>query len=180
MKKIFFLAIVATILVACEDTIDDASLIGGAWELITLEYDGTVSADQNGQSHYSDKPYTQKYENKESVWLFKDNHITKWSQFTQNGESFWSGYGDDASHSYVVEGAGQTMVIVKTSKSIIPGMEDRSFVTRYKVEKLTKSQMILTTTETPFISDLNATVKVNEKFSFKRENTLEDFLKSVQ
>lgn len=180
MKKIFFLAIIAAVFVSCEEIVGDSSLIEGAWELITLEYDGTVSADQNGQTHYSDKPYTKQYENKENVWLFKDNYITKWSQSTQKGEIFWSGYEDDASHSYVVEGAGQTMVIVKTSKSIIPGMEDRSFVTRYKVEKLTKNQMILTTTETPFISDLNATVKVNEKYSFKRENTLEDFLKSVQ
>ena len=179
MKKIFLLAIVATMLVACEDTIGDASLIGGAWELITLDMDGTVSADQNGQSHYSDKPYTKKYEDKENVWLFKDKHITKWSQFTQNGESIWSGYADNASHSFVVEGAGQTMVIVETTKFVV-GMEERTGVTRYQVEKLTKNQMILTTTVTPYISDSNATVKVNEKYSFKRENTLLDFLKSAQ
>ena len=169
----------ASMLVACEETIGEASLIAGAWELLTLESDGNVYADLTGASHYEAKPVTHTYENKEEVWLFYENSISRWAQFKDGNETHWSGYMDDARHVYVVEGTGQAMQIIETSTSIIPGMEEKAYVTRYHVEKLSNSKMVLSSTATPYISDSASTVEVHLRYTFKRENTLLNYIKQV-
>ena len=170
--KLFLLAVFSMALVACNEPVGEASLIEGGWELKTLTSDKSVSADYNGNSHLKDEPYTQEYENKKRVWLFFQAHISQWSYYSHEGDGFWGGYADDAEHAYVVEGEGDNMYIVETTRSIIPGMEGHSTVTRYHVEKLTKSQMVLTTTDALYVSDLGTTVDVFKTYTFKRENTL--------
>jgi len=174
--KLSLLALLAIVLVACNEPIGEAALIDGGWELQKLTSDKSVYADLSGNTHLKDEPYTQEFENKERVWLFYEAHISHWGYFSHDGEGYWSGYVDDADHAYVVEGEGEQMFIVETSRSIIPGMEEHSTVTRYHVEKLTKSQMILTATVTPYISDLGTTVDVLNTYTFKRENSLLDWI----
>lgn len=174
--KLFFLATLTIALVACNEPIGETALIEGGWELCTWTSDKTVYADLSGNTHYKDEPYTREYGNKEQVWLFYGACISQWCQYTNDGEKDWSGYDDDAEHAYVVEGEGDHMYIIETTTSIIPGMEGHSTVTRYHVEKLTKSQMVLTTTRLMYVSDLETTVEVFMTYTFKRENTLLDWL----
>ena len=178
--KLFLLAVVAIALIACNEPVNQASLIEGGWEMQTWTMDKTVYADMSGNSHLKDEPFTREYQDKEYVWLFYDAHISQWHYYTSEGEEFWSGYAGDAEQAYVVEGEADQMFIVETSRSIIPGLEDYSVVTRYHVEKLTKSQMILTTTVAMYVSDLGSTVDVFQTFTFKRENTLLAWLNKYQ
>ncbi|MBQ7631879.1 MAG: hypothetical protein IJS82_03875 [Paludibacteraceae bacterium] len=179
--KFFILAFCATIFVACEETIGDASLIEGGWELQKTESDATVYADYTGETFFSDQPFTHTYENKEMIWLFYEGSISQWSQATDDeGNVFWEGYSDDASHTYVVEGKSPELTIVETTLSIIPGMERTSAVTRYHVEKLSKSQMVLTTTATPYISEKDSTVDVHVIYTFQRENTILAYFKQFR
>ena len=174
--KLFLLAALAIALVACNEPVGETSLIEGGWELQTWTMDKTITADQSGNTHLENKPSTREYKDKERVWLFYKAHISQWSNFSYEGEEFWSGYADDAEHAYVVEGEGDQMYIIETTTSTIPGMEGHSVVTRYHVEKLTKSQMVLTTTQAMYVSDLESTVDVFQTYTFKRENTLLDWL----
>lgn len=176
--KLFLLAALAIALVACNEPVNEAPVVEGGWELKTLEMDKTVYADYNGNSHLKDEPSTREYKNKEEVWLFYDAHISLWEQYTDenDGKKYWSGYAGDAEHSYVVEGEGNQMYIIETSRSTIPGEEGHSTVTRYHVEKLAKKQMVLTQTDAMYVSDLGTTVDVFKTYTFKRENTLLDWI----
>lgn len=173
--KLYLVAVLAIALVACNEPIGETSLIEGGWELQRLTSDKTVSADLTGNTHLSEEPSTKEYKNKEMVWLFYDAHISKWSQYSEEGETFWGGYYEDAEHTYAVEGEGDHMYIIETTTSIIPGIEWHSSVNRYHVEKLTKTEMVLTKTETMYVSEKDSMVDVFQTYIFKRENTLLDW-----
>ena len=167
------------VLTSCEKEVPgDATFIEGAWELRTASYDKTVYADQQGNSHLKDSAYTRTYGEKEQVWLFYQNHISWWEYGEYEGEGFWSGYMCDCYRNYVTEGEGNTLEIVETSGSIIPGVEGHTIVTRYKVEKITNKQMILSCVDKMYISDTQSTVDVHVEYTFKRENTLLDYIRS--
>lgn len=177
--RLIILSVFASVLVACNEPIGDASLVDGAWELQQVEYDKSVYANLTGATHYTDDSYTRTYKDKEMVWLFYQGHISWWQQYNDDGNLIWGGYMGDAEITYTVEGEGKDMVIVQTSRSTIPGIESTPYVTRYKVEKLSKGKMVLTTTSTPYVSELDSVIQVQELYSFKRENTLMDYILSV-
>lgn len=167
------------LLSSCEETIGDPSLVEGAWEMTTAEYGKTVYADSNGQTHLKDSSYVRTYENKEHVWLFYQNSISEWSSFEYDGETLWEPYMCDCYRNYVIEGEGNEMQIIQTTGSIIPGMEEYQTVTRYKVEKLTRKELIISYTDTMYISDTQSTVDVQVVLCFQRENTLMDFIRNM-
>lgn len=167
------------LLSSCEETIGDPSLVEGAWEMTTAEYDKTVYADSNGQTHLKDSSYVRTYENKEHVWLFYQNSISEWGYFEFDGETLWEPYLCDCYRNYVIEGEGNEMQIIQTAGSIIPGMEEYQTVTRYKVEKLTRKELIISYTDTMYISDTQSTVDVQVVLCFQRENTLMDFIRNM-
>ena len=162
-----------------EETIGNPSLVEGAWEMKTAEYDKTVYADSNGQSHLKDSSYVRTYGDKENVWLFYQNSISEWSSFEYDGETLWEPYMCDCYRNYVIEGEGNEMQIIQTAGSIIPGMEEYQTVTRYKVEKLTRKELIISYTDTMYISDTQSTVDVQVVLCFQRENTLMDFIRNM-
>lgn len=167
------------LLSSCEETIGNSSLVEGAWEMKTAEYDKTVYADSNGQTHLKDSSYVRTYENKEHVWLFYQNSISEWGYFEYDGETLWEPYMCDCYRNYVIEGEGNEMQIIQTAGSIIPGMEEYQTVTRYKVEKLTRKELIISYTDTMYISDTQSTVDVQVVLCFQRENTLMDFIRNM-
>ena len=167
------------LLSSCEETIGNPSLVEGAWEMKTAEYDKTVYADSNDQTHLKDSSYVRTYENKEHVWLFYQNSISEWGYFEYDGETLWEPYMCDCYRNYVIEGEGNEMQIIQTAGSIIPGMEEYQTVTRYKVEKLTRKELIISYTDTMYISDTQSTVDVQVVLCFQRENTLMDFIRNM-
>ncbi len=173
------IACTGALLSSCEETIGNPSLVEGAWEMKTAEYDKTVYADSNGQTHLKDSSYVRTYENKEHVWLFYQNSISEWSSFEYDGETLWEPYMCDCYRNYVIEGEGNEMQIIQTTGSIIPGMEEYQTVTRYKVEKLTRKELIISYTDTMYISDTQSTVDVQVVLCFQRENTLMDFIRNM-
>lgn len=176
-NKIFIAFCIAALCCSCErKTLGDASLIEGAWELTTEQCDKTVFADDVG-THLKDSAMTRTYESKELVWLFQEKNISWWEYVEQDGEGFWDFYLCDCSRNYVVEGEGKDMQIIETTGSIIPGMEDLKTVTNYKVEKLTSKEMTISCIDNMYISDTQTTVEVHVTYTFKRENTLVDYLK---
>ena len=122
------------LLSSCEETLGNPSLVEGAWEMKTAEYDG---------------------------------------------ETLWEPYMCDCYRNYVIEGEGNEMQIIQTAGSIIPGMEEYQTVTRYKVEKLTRKELIISYTDTMYISDTQSTVDVQVVLCFQRENTLMDFIRNM-
>ena len=178
MKKMFVLAAMTIVLAACEGTVGDASLIEGGWELKTIDYDKTISYDQMGSSHMKDEPFTHTYEEKKMVWLFYKGYIGWFAEYTDSdGNVDWSGYAGDATKTYVVEGEGANMTIVETTRSMIPGENGSFSIVRYHVEKLTKREMVLFLITPMYISDLGTTVDVQQTYTFKRENTLLEYVK---
>lgn len=176
--KFFIFALVAAIFCACEQNgVGDASLIEGGWNLRNIDYDKTVYADYNGNTHLKDSAYTRVFEDKEQVWLFYQGNISEWQYFEQEGESHWAGYACDCWRKYRTEGEGENMTIVETRGSIIPGYEGVTTTRRYKVEKLTTKSMVLSTIEQMYNSDTQSPVDVNAVYTFKRENTLLDYLR---
>ena len=70
------------------------------------------------------------------------------------------------------------MEIVVTSGSTIPGYEEYTSISRYKVEKITNKHMILSTVSTFYISDLESTVDVQQEYTFKRQDSLLKYILS--
>ena len=184
MKNKFFIfaLLCAFMLTSCEpDGIGDASLIEGGWDLCSVDYDKTVYADYTGNTHLKDSAYTRVYEDKELAWLFYQGSISEWSYYydEQEHQGHWSGYACDCYRNYVTEGEGNSLSIIETGGSIIPGMEDATYTERYKVEKLTSRSMVLSCTERMYVSDLQSSVDVHVVYTFKRENTLLEYIRSV-
>jgi len=177
--KLFIFAFIAAVFCACEQNgIGDASLIEGGWDLRTVDYDKYVYADTEGYTHLKDSAYTRIYEDKELAWLFYEGSISMWSYYVQDGEGFWSGYACDCYNFYTTEGEGENMTIVETRGSIIPGYEGVTTTRRYKVEKLTSKSMVLSTTERMYNSDTQSPVDVNAVYTFKRDNSLLEYIRS--
>lgn len=180
-KFCIFALVCALALSSCEPNgIGDASLIEGGWDLRTADYDKTLYADLSGNTHLKDSAYTRfYYEEKEQVWLFYQHSISWWNYYEYEGEGFWGGYACDCYRNYVTEGEGANLTIVETSGSIIPGMEDVTTTTRYKVEKLTTRSMVLSVVEQMYDSDSKSPVDVHVVYTFKRENSLLAYIRSV-
>lgn len=177
--KLIIFAFIAAVFCACEQNgVGDASLIEGGWDLRNIDYDKTVYADYNGNTHLKDSAYTRVFEDKEQVWLFYQGNISEWQYFEQDGESHWAGYACDCWRKYRTEGEGENMTIVETSGSIIPGYEGVTTTRRYKVEKLTTKSMVLSTIEQMYNSDTQSPVDVNAVYTFKRDNSLLEYIRS--
>ncbi len=177
--KFFIFALVAAICCACESNgIGDASLIEGGWDLRNIDYDKTVYADYNGNTHLKDSAYTRVFEDKERVWLFYQGSISDWQYFEQDGKGYWTGYACDCWRKYRTEGEGTNLTIVETGGSIIPGNEELLTCVIYKVEKLTNKTMVLSCTDRMYVSDLQSAVDVHVVYTFRRENTLLDYLRN--
>lgn len=161
------------------NTPGDASLIEGGWDLQTADFDKMVYADLNGNTHLKDSAYTRTFKQKEQVWIFYEKAIGEWQYFEQNGEGLWTSYKCDCYRNYTVEGEGSTLTIVETGGSTIPGMEDLTYTTRYKVEKLTKSAMVLSFTDQVYVSDTQSTVDLHVVYTFRREDSLLEYILSV-
>lgn len=179
--KFFFFAFVAAVCCACEQNgVGDASLIEGGWDLRTVDYDKMVYADYaTGNTHLKDSAYTRVYEDKEHVWLFYQGSISDWQYYSRDGEGHWSGYACDCYRNYRTEGEGTNLTIVETGGSIIPGEEEFLTCIIYKVEKLTKKTMVLSCTDWMYVSDLQSAVDVHVVYTFRRENALMDFIRSI-
>ena len=177
--KLFIFSFIAAVFCACEQNgVGDASLIEGGWDLCTVDYDKYVYADYNGNTHLKDSAYTRTFEDKEQVWLFYQGDISMWSYYVQDGEGYWSGYACDCWRKYRTEGEGENMTIVETSGSIIPGEEELLTCVIYKVEKLTKKSMVLSCTKRMYNSDTQSPVDVNAVYTFKRDNSLLEYIRS--
>lgn len=177
--KLFIFSFIAAVFCACEQNgVGDASLIEGGWDLCTVDYDKYVYADQEGHTHLKDSAYTQVYEDKELAWLFYQGNVSMWSYYVQDGQGFWTGYACDCYNYYVVEGEGENMTIVETRGSIIPGHEGVTTTQRCKVEKLTSKSMVLSTIERMYNSDTQSPVDVNAVYTFKRDNSLLEYIRS--
>ena len=179
--KLLIFAFIAAVFCACEQNgVGDASLIEGGWDLRTVDYDKTVYADYTGNTHLKDSAYTRVYEDKELAWLFYQGSISEWSYYydEQERQGHWSGYACDCYRNYVTEGEGENMTIIETSGSIIPGYEGVTTTRRYKVEKLTTKSMVLSTIEQMYNSDTRRPVDVNAVYTFKRDNSLLDYIRS--
>lgn len=175
--KLFIFSFIAAVFCACEQNgIGDASLIEGGWDLRNIDYDKTVYADYNGNTHLKDSAYTRVFEDKERVWLFYQGNISEWQYFELDGEGDWTGYACDCWRKYRTEGEGENMTIVETSGSIIPGEEELLTCVIYKVEKLTKKSMVLSTIM--YNSDTQSPVDVNAVYTFKRDNSLLEYIRS--
>ena len=147
-KLFLFVVFAAWMLTGCEkNTIGDASLVEGGWDLRTVNYDKMVYADMSGNTHLKDSAYTRVYEDKEQVWLFYQNYISWWNYYEYEGEGFWSGYACDCSKTYTIEGEGTNMRIIESVISVIPGEEHTPSYTTYEVRKLTNKEMILSCTD---------------------------------
>lgn len=179
-KFCIFALVCALALSSCEPNgIGDASLIEGGWDLRTADFDKTVYADLSGNTHLKDSAYTRLYEEKEQVWLFYQGNVSVWSYFVYEGEGHWSGYDSDSHTIYTTEGEGANMTLVLTTGSIIPGSGEIATTRRYKVEKLTNKAMILSITEQIYNSDTQSPVDVHAIYTFKRENSLLAYIRSV-
>ena len=180
--KVILFALIAAVFCACnQDGIGDASLIEGGWDLCSVDYDKTVYADYTGNTHLKDSAYTRAYEDKELAWLFYQGSISEWSYYydEQEHQGHWSGYACDCYRNYVTEGEGNSLSIIETSGSIIPGMEGETSIQRYKVEKLSSKSMVLSTIDRMYVSDLQSAVDVHAVYTFKRENSLLEYIRSV-
>ena len=177
-KLFLFVVFAAWMLTGCEkNTIGDASLVEGGWDLRTVNYDKMVYADMSGNTHLKDSAYTRVYEDKEQVWLFYQNYISWWNYYEYEGEGFWSGYACDCSKTYTIEGEGTNMRIIESVISVIPGEEHTPSYTTYEVRKLTNKEMILSCTDKMYVSDTNTSVDVAVVYTFRRENSLLEFVK---
>ena len=177
--KLFIFSFIAAVFCACEQNgVGDASLIEGGWDLRNIDYDKYVYADYNGNTHLKDSAYTRTFEDKEQVWLFYQGDISEWQYYVQDGEGYWSGYACDCWRKYRTEGEGENMTIVETSGSIIPGEEELLTCVIYKVEKLTTKSMVLSTIEQMYNSDTQSPVDVNAVYTFKRDNSLLEYIRS--
>ncbi|MBR6167831.1 MAG: hypothetical protein IKQ50_05320 [Paludibacteraceae bacterium] len=58
-------------------------------------------------------------------------------------------------------------------------MEGETSIQRYTVEKLTSKSMVLSTIDRMYVSDLQSAVDVNVVYTFKRENSLMEYIRSV-
>ena len=178
--KVILFALIAAVFCACnQDGIGDASLIEGGWDLRTADYDKTVYSDLEGYTHMKDSACTTVYEDKELVWLFYQGSVSMWSYYIYEGEGDWSGYNSDSYTRYTTEGEGANMTLVLTSGSIIPGFGGVTTTRRYKVEKLTNKAMVLSITEQMYNSDSRSPVDVHAVYTFKRENSLLEYIRSV-
>lgn len=178
--KLFIFAFIAALFCSCNDEgIGDASLIEGGWDLRTVDYDKTVYADLKGYTHVKDSAYTRTYEEKELAWLFYQGSISLWSYYVYEGTGHWSGYNSDSYSYYTTEGEGANLTIVVTTGSSIPGSGGLTTTRRYKVEKLTTKSMVISTVERMYNSDTQSPVDVNAVYTFKRENSLMDYIRSV-
>ena len=180
-KLFLFVVFAAWMLTGCEkNTIGDASLIEGGWDLRTVNYDKMVYADYaTGNTHLKDSAYTRVYEDKEHVWLFYQGNISEWQYYSRDGEGHWSGYACDCYRNYRTEGEGTNLTVVETGGSIIPGEEELLTCVIYKVEKLTKKAMVLSCTDRMYVSDLQSGVDVHVVYTFRRENALLDYIRSA-
>ena len=180
-KNLYFISLICgviALLCSCEqNTIGDAKLLEGSWELMTRKADRTVSADLQGNSFVEDKEFVRNFDNKDQVWLFYKGYISWWSWSEKSGS--WGAYICDCSKDFVVKGEGANMEVVETTRSIIPGETSYSYTTTYKVEKLTKKELILTTTNQYFISAQDTTIDVNETYIFRREDSLLDYIQKL-
>ena len=177
--KLFIFSFIAAVFCACEQNgVGDASLIEGGWDLRNIDYDKMVYADYSGSTHLKDSAYTRVFEDKEQVWLFYQGDISEWQYYVQDGEGYWSGYACDCWRKYRTEGEGENMTIVETRGSIIPGYEGVTTTRRYKVEKLTRKAMVLSTIERMYNSDTQSPVDVNAVYTFKRDNSLLEYIRS--
>lgn len=177
-KLFLFVVFAAWMLTGCEkNTIGDASLVEGGWDLRTVNYDKMVYADMSGNTHLKDSAYTRVYEDKEQVWLFYQNYISWWNYYEYEGEGFWSGYACDCSKTYTIEGEGTNMRIIESVISVIPGEEHTPSYTTYEVRKLTNKEMILSCIDKMYVSDTKTSVDVSVVYTFKRENSVLDFVK---
>lgn len=181
MKKQFIiLALCAAVFCACEkDGIGDASLIEGGWDLRTADYDKYVYADNSGYTHMKDSAYTQAYEDKEITWLFHNGNISIWSYYVQDGQGYWSGYNCDCYIFYTTEGEGDSLTIVETRGTTLPGYGGVPITRRYKVEKLTNKSMVLSAIERMYNSDTQSPVDVNAVYTFRRENSLLEYIRTA-
>ncbi len=163
---------------SCEKKSEGEELVQveGAWELKTLKSDYSALADILEDLHMTEET-VRSYGDKEEVWLFRKGHISEWTWF-ENG-SGWEASICDCSNEYVIKGEGADMQIIVTGRSSIPGLEDVSTVTNYKVEKLTKDEMILNCIDHQYSIDIDSIIDVPRTYIFKRENTLPDHVKSV-
>lgn len=179
--KIYLLAaLLAVVFTSCNrDEIGNASFIEGAWELRTSQSDKIVYYDLSGNTHMIDSACTSVYDSKDRVWLFYQNNISEWSYFVYDGHGEWDGYFCDCYRNYVTSGEGSNLEIVETTGSIIPGMEDAKTIKHYKVLKLTNQQMILSFTEPVYVTDSLRTIDVHLVYTFQRENTLLEYIRSV-
>ena len=180
--KLFIFAFIAALFCSCnENGIGDASLIEGGWGLRTADYDKFVYADLDGYTHLKDSAYTQVYEDKENVWLFYEGSISVWTYYVNEGEGHWSSYACDCYRNYTTEGEGTSLSIIETTGSIIPGSGGLTTTRHYKVEKLTRKSMVLSCTEHMLNSDATSPVEVdaNVVYTFRRENSLLDYIRSV-
>ena len=94
-KLFLFVVFAAWMLTGCEkNTIGDASLIEGGWDLRTVNYDKMVYADYaTGNTHLKDSAYTRVFEDKEQVWLFYQGDISEWQYYVQDGEGLRKVFG---------------------------------------------------------------------------------------
>ena len=179
-KLFLFVVFAAWMLTGCEkNTIGDASLIEGGWDLRTVDYDKMVYADYSGSTHLKDSAYTRVFEDKEQVWLFYQGNISEWEYYEWDGEGFWSGYACDCSKTYTIEGEGTNMRIIESVISVIPGEEHTPSYTTYEVRKLTSKEMILSCTDKMYLSDTKTSVDVSVVYTFRRENALLDYIRSA-
>ena len=176
--KLLIFAFIAAVFCACEQNgVGDASLIEGGWDLRTVNYDKMVYADMSGNTHLKDSAYTRVYDDKEQVWLFYQNYISWWNYYEYEGEGFWSGYACDCSKTYTIDGEGTNMRIIESVISVIPGEEHTPSYTTYEVRKLTNKEMILSCTDKMYVSDTKTSVDVAVVYTFRRENSLLEFVK---
>ena len=179
--KLFLLAALsAVVLCSCNrDEIGNASLIEGAWERRTSQSDKIVYYDMSGNTHMIDSAWSCEYESKDRVWLFYQNNISEWGYFVCNDTGSWYPSLCDCYRNYVTSGEGSNLEIIETSGSIVPGMEDSKTIKHYKVLKLTNRQMILSFSEPVYVTDSLRTVDVHHVYTFQRENTLLEYIRSV-
>lgn len=163
--------------VSCDREVPgDATFIEGGWEIQTVTVDKVVYADWYGNTYVRDSLYTREYKPGEEAWLFRNNYITEWHYSNEEGD--WNSTYCDCYQKYVVEGEDDNLEIVVTSGSIIPGHEEYTSISRYKVEKITNKHMILSTVSKFYISDLESTVNVQQEYTFKRQDSLLKYILS--
>jgi len=159
----------------------DISYVEGAWELTSISSDHRIVADYTGKTLYSEEPSHYTNDNKENVWLFYQGHISEWAWSAS--DKFWDGYACDCVRNYETQTDGNDRYILESGYSIIPldsNEERRVSHTLYKIEKLTKSEMILKHDNKIYISDIDSTITDHITQTFKRENTLLKFIEKLK